>query len=364
MPSRPGPFNVLLVTSLFPPAVGGASQYFHLLTEAWEHEPAMTEQWILTEWRLGQPIRQRRGKTRICRILPPRDSYYQAPKFYRYLAYPLTLAILWFAVLYMRYRGQISICLIHGRYAHPVFLHFLGWIPIPKVILLTDQITNPADLTGMDAVICVCQSVYQRALRTCPNYKNFHLVYLPLKLKSAVLAQPPESDIVMNRPYILSVGGVMRIKGIDRLLAAFRAFARRNAQYHLALAGPLREPDWLRHQSDHIHFLGEQSPEVIAELMRGAALLVLPSRSEGLPRVCLEALALNVPLLVPPGIPEFLESCPESVIASFEPAALARQMEQILAFPPRHRYPLRRHDPQCIARQVLELCLQTAGLHD
>ena len=47
----------------------------------------------------------------------------------------------------------------------------------------------------------------------------------------------------------------------------------------------------------HIEFLGELSHGRIAELLRETSVLVLPSFIEGLPTVCLEALACGIPVV-------------------------------------------------------------------
>jgi glycosyltransferase involved in cell wall biosynthesis len=62
---------------------------------------------------------------------------------------------------------------------------------------------------------------------------------------------------------------------------------------------------------------------------------VLPSRTEGLPRVIVEAMARALPCVASNvgGIPELLH--PEDMVASNDPGALAAKIKQVLTSPAR-----------------------------
>ena len=48
---------------------------------------------------------------------------------------------------------------------------------------------------------------------------------------------------------------------------------------------------------DNVRFLGDVDHETVASLLRSTSVLILPSFVEGLPTVCLEALASGVPVV-------------------------------------------------------------------
>jgi glycosyltransferase involved in cell wall biosynthesis len=80
--------------------------------------------------------------------------------------------------------------------------------------------------------------------------------------------------------------------------------------------------------------LGEQPPEEIARWMNAADVLCLPSRSEGMPNVVLEAGASGLPVVATRvgGIPEILaEDAAGYLVPPADPAALAGALERALA---------------------------------
>jgi glycosyltransferase involved in cell wall biosynthesis len=106
----------------------------------------------------------------------------------------------------------------------------------------------------------------------------------------------------------------------------------------------------------------------VAELIRGAALFVLPSRQEGFGIVVAEALASGVPAVVTPsGGPEELirASGGGEVLAGFEADELAQRVEALLSDQDRlvamrrrgHAYVVREHDPAHL-RTALQSALE------
>ena len=85
-----------------------------------------------------------------------------------------------------------------------------------------------------------------------------------------------------------------------------------------------------------LHLLGALVPDQIAELLRAADLLVLPSEREGWPNVVTEALASGVPVVATAvgAIPEML-SAPYvgALVRVGDHRALGREVERILSAP-------------------------------
>jgi len=98
---------------------------------------------------------------------------------------------------------------------------------------------------------------------------------------------------------VLFVGNLVHVKGVDRLL---------RAMVHVPDAGlviigdgnqrkPLQRLAETLGVADRVEFLGRLSQEEVADWMRKADCLCLPSRSEGMPNVVLEALACGTPVV-------------------------------------------------------------------
>jgi glycosyltransferase involved in cell wall biosynthesis len=153
--------------------------------------------------------------------------------------------------------------------------------------------------------------------------------------------------------YLLFVGAIIPYKGIREMLAAMETVWRRLPDLHVVLAGPLTPagdalfPGGFQAAIScdcRLHYLGPVPHEDIALLLQGAEIFILPSRTEGLPRAALEAIALGRKAILPPGIPEFDAACPEAVLAEITPAAIARKIEVTWDQGRPLTYPLARHD--------------------
>lgn len=101
-----------------------------------------------------------------------------------------------------------------------------------------------------------------------------------------------------RKPEVLYVGHLALVKGADRLPEVFRQIRKSipDATMSVIGVGPLY--DQIASESDDLPFtlLGPQSRVEVAAAMRRAAVLVLPSRSEGWPTVINEALASGTPV--------------------------------------------------------------------
>jgi glycosyltransferase involved in cell wall biosynthesis len=132
--------------------------------------------------------------------------------------------------------------------------------------------------------------------------RRLHLASgLPMKiavLESFHHPEPPEALApVPPRPFFLYAGRLERIKGVDTLIAAFRAYRAAD----LVVAGDGGEAGALRAQAqgcDNIRFLGNLPRERLAALLPRALAVLVPSLGyEVFPLVVLEAFAAGTPVI-------------------------------------------------------------------
>lgn len=164
----------------------------------------------------------------------------------------------------------------------------------------------------------------------------------------AELALPAEGRTVV------SIGSLMRRKGMDRVLAAWAALRPDPARDRLLLVGPCREADGLapaelpfaesleRRASEpdlagSVVFTGRT--DRVADYLAVSNLFVFLSRSEGFGTVTAEAMAMEVPVLVSPlaGIGDELtddERCGRVAREPDDADAVAAAMGELLAAPP------------------------------
>ena len=116
-------------------------------------------------------------------------------------------------------------------------------------------------------------------------------------------------------------------------------------EWSLAGKGPLSPEGWPQPLKNRVLLLGELSPTQVADAMREADLLVLPSRGEGFPLVVQEALACGTPVLVSTDVAQaFPDRDPDCVLSvdvdGSDAAARLREALSALAIDPQR---VRRH---------------------
>ncbi|WP_425619267.1 glycosyltransferase [Anatilimnocola sp. NA78] len=153
--------------------------------------------------------------------------------------------------------------------------------------------------------ICVSQSVadfYQKTvgisrdkLDVIPNGVDVERFAQALPVDRSSLPVPA------NRRLLVAIGRLERQKGHDWLLPILAKAFEELPEQELLLVGDGPDRGRLQQQAselgigDRVHFLGWRSD--VPELLRGADLLLLPSRWEGMPNVLLEAMAAGLPVL-------------------------------------------------------------------
>jgi teichuronic acid biosynthesis glycosyltransferase TuaC len=137
---------------------------------------------------------------------------------------------------------------------------------------------------------------------------------------------------------LVTPGALIERKGQALVIAALQQLP----QCHLALAGKGEDEARLRalakaaDLADRVHFLGQIGHDVLPILFSAADAVVLPSASEGLANVWVEALACGAPIVIPDigGAREVLTTPAAGRIAARDPAAIAQAVNRILADPP------------------------------
>ena len=109
---------------------------------------------------------------------------------------------------------------------------------------------------------------------------------------------------VPAQPYALCLGRLRREKGFDLAIEAWRRLAARSDLPRLVIAGSGPESAALADQcaeaglGETVHFEGWLDRAAALERMSGAALVIVPSRREGMGLVPVEAAALGRPVLM------------------------------------------------------------------
>jgi glycosyltransferase involved in cell wall biosynthesis len=144
---------------------------------------------------------------------------------------------------------------------------------------------------------------------------------------------------------ILYAGVLIPRKGIQHLVNAFARIARDFPQASLIIAGLAENKSYteqLKGQTreaglnGRVEFVGEMPQIKLAGRMQEACVFVLPSYSEGLPRVVYEAMAVGVPVIASAvsGIPDIVQDGVTGfLVQPGDEAALAEKIRWILQHP-------------------------------
>ncbi|HWP65222.1 MAG TPA: glycosyltransferase family 4 protein [Candidatus Limnocylindria bacterium] len=182
-------------------------------------------------------------------------------------------------------------------------------------------------------VIAVAPAVADFALRTRPALAGRVVV-----IRNGV--DPGEFDSVeperREGPYLLAVGRLAPQKGFDVLLDAL-AMCRHTVPLVIAGDGPDRAALAARAARlgppDRVVLLGDVPRTRVRQLLRGAALVLMPSRFEGNPLIAIEAMQAGAPLIASdiPGLPPELRPGETGYLVPPEdPAALAAAIDALL----------------------------------
>jgi len=360
----------LILTPLYPPAVGGAAIYFDGIVNRLTQYDEIEILFVLTEQMSGQPCTLSRDKVRLLRWLPNRISNGRKPLSIHLAAYILTQLRLASLLPRLRHRYQIHLIHFHTRYRGRLFYNTLRRARVPIIADLRDKMTDPAALVGVaDRLLCCGEGVQQFAIAR--GFPAERTVLIPAALDLPV--PQPQGEILSVRhrynlevPYLLFVGDITTNKGVYDLLNAYERWQTSHPDFHLVLIGINREGkrflDRLQ-QTKRVIYLGHVPYSDALALIQGAEVVILPSRSEGLPTVILEAIALGRKVICPPNIPEFIRHCPAFVLSEVTPEAIASKLSQVLDSNALPHYPLEVHKLERVVLQLLHIYRQVLEGH-
>jgi glycosyltransferase involved in cell wall biosynthesis len=184
-----------------------------------------------------------------------------------------------------------------------------------------------------DAIVCVSEAMAHGLKHSYPKLAGkIRVIHNGVDDSLFDLPRPEPSEDCLR---LLAIGSVIRRKGLDVLLAALATMETSRA-VELVIAGDGPERERLATLANRlpatkkVTWLGEVAPAEVPNLLSGADVLVLSSRSEGRPNVVLEALAAGVPVISTrlPGVAGLVEDGVSGWLVDVEDAAgMARALE-------------------------------------
>jgi glycosyltransferase involved in cell wall biosynthesis len=202
-------------------------------------------------------------------------------------------------------------------------------------------------LRAADGVIAVSQDLADTVVRLGVDPERVLLVYdgvdPDLFHPGCRTAARARLGLDRGTTRLLFIGNFYPVKGADVLLHACQRLRQHGAAFELDLVGQGPQGEALRRLvrrlglDSVVGFRGAMPQEELADWYRAADLFVLPSHSEGVPNVLLEAMACHTPYVATQvgGIPEIHVPEAGRLVPPNDPAALADAIAVELAEAPR-----------------------------
>jgi len=293
--------RVLMIISFFYPHLGGAEQQALQLAEQLARRGVQV--CVLTRKFKGLPAHETvRGVPvyRAIRTLP----------WGKWFALTYLFSVLWFLLKKRRSYDIIHCHLLQGFHSLAAIL--MKALFKKKVIIKVGATGPISDFRMMknlfgggfllrqtpraDRLICVCSQSAGEALQA--GFSPMQVAHIPNGVDIGFFKPAPVTE---NRQTITFAGRLDYMKGVHILLEGFKQLRdeMKNVQLTIIGDGPDREKlqNCAREKgiSDAVNFCGEA--EEIVPYLQQSAVFVLPSFSEGLSNVLLEAMACGLPVV-------------------------------------------------------------------
>ena len=178
-------------------------------------------------------------------------------------------------------------------------------------------------LRHAESVIAVSRALLRRALELMGRQAEWRCQHVPCAAVDPRLFNTTDDParlrgqlgVPPGARLVVFVGKLVPIKGVDTLIAAWAdllAAGRVFPQDRLIIIGSGPQESILRREAqrtgESVHFAGAMAQVDVAQWIRAADLLCLPSRNEGTPNVVIEALASGIPVVASAvgAIPDFV----------------------------------------------------------
>lgn len=172
-----------------------------------------------------------------------------------------------------------------------------------------------------------------------PSSKTFSTYYSSIELPDDWFVEVPRQRTIVGNIKLVSVGAMDQMyKGYDILFEAIRHVRERGFDVSLDIVGDGRYRDSLEQLAralgvgEHIHFAGRVPMGAgVRAYLDAADIFVLASRTEGLPRVVIEAMARGLPCVASGvgGVPELLGH--DDMVFEPSPIAFANKLMEVIS---------------------------------
>lgn len=347
--------NVLMLCLSFPPITGGASVYYEWLVRRLSRDKLVAKIIVLTRLDYSRPI-ERENRTTIYRIIPHSLSDIRPIKILFLILTTLSLITV-LPIIVTKFTINIVHYDCRKSYLAVSILKILKLLRIPVVAEERGMSKKLPLLQTFEAMIVCGFKTKQMVEERYPCHHNL-IYHMPVPLILKEKRGNKKNELINKKEkYILFSGHITHAKGIFELLEAIKLLREEKINTKLVIIGRSRIYKFENHLKDidNVLYLGSVEHKDALWLTKNCSILILPSKSEGVPRVCLEALFFRRKVIFPPNIKEFEQHCPEFVLRDINPCSIKDKILFALNNNKRPNYPISDHMPEKIYGQIMVL---------
>jgi glycosyltransferase involved in cell wall biosynthesis len=169
-----------------------------------------------------------------------------------------------------RRHGLVTVATLHGASFVPFALSH------PRLVSLVSRRAH--------LITCLEQETLDAVRRCAPEVRS-EIVANPVAVEESFIPADQTDELV------LFAGEIGLRKGADVLYRAWQTVARRRPQAHCLMVGP--STDFAPPGTERLEVRASVKPREMREILRGARVVALPSRAEGMPMILTEAMSLG-----------------------------------------------------------------------
>jgi glycosyltransferase involved in cell wall biosynthesis len=360
--------RILLITGGYYPAPGGAANYSHTLAHLLTDQGVAREVEVFTERYPGEPMYKREGPA--SRVIVRRPMPWRATRDRRGIlsGFFYVLQLLQIAAVMLKEARRYDAILLHGSLVYRTgFLARIveivrrwvgGWGP--RFILDIRDPLLPVQMASLanrfDKVVACAQNVSRDLAEKGVHRHKIYEIPIPLSPHPAKNRQQTPMCVshgLKEGRFAFVAHGFTPGKRTEEVVDAVAQLRESGMDLPLAVAGKARFwPDNAEQarQEGWLHFLGPLPNSQIRTLMAECRIHINVCAEEGMPRGSLEAIAAGALTILPPGVPEFEEYCPEWIGTAGDPQHLAKEIKAHIQKGGVAPYPVENHTLEAVAK--------------
>lgn len=308
--------KIVIITPIYQYSNGGASVYFNSITKALGNKYDFN---IISE-------SSKKNIIGYYGIFPKRGSIEYKNFFHKILLY-LFENLTYFRIFKIMTKLKPEVVHIHSSYFNnPNIFPFI--FLICRLIFKTKFILDARDkminkyffkfVKYFDKIICCSLDIEKIYLSILNDKFKNKIIQIPVLISNNHnIHKNLIPKVLLNKKYIFYAGLIKTQKRIDLIIETFQKLtSKKDKDLYLVLAGTIKDKKeyfYSKFKDKKIFYFQAMSNTIIQSIINESLIAINVSPNEGVPQFCLESIANNTLVILPPNISEFNKFARENV---------------------------------------------------